>query len=85
MQEGAQDYVVKGERDGAAARAELERSFVRMGVDHIDMIQLHNLVEEDEWRQAFSPARCIRTGTVRASFSRCAMKGRAASSALVAA
>lgn len=41
-----------GERDGAAARAELERSLERMGVDSVDLIQLHNLVEEDEWSQA---------------------------------
>lgn len=44
-----------GERGGAAARAELERSFERMGVDHIDLIQLHNLVEPDEWDAAFAP------------------------------
>ena len=44
-----------GERDGAAARAELERSLERMGVDHVDLVQLHNLVEEDEWRTAFRP------------------------------
>lgn len=44
-----------GERDGSAARAELERSFERMGVDHIDMIQLHNLVEPDEWERVFAP------------------------------
>lgn len=44
-----------GERDGAAARAELERSLQRMGVDHIDLIQLHNLVEPDEWETAFAP------------------------------
>lgn len=44
-----------GSRDGDAARAELERSLVRLGVDHVDLIQLHNLVEEDEWRTAFSP------------------------------
>lgn len=43
-----------GERDGAAARAELERSFERMGVDHVDLIQLHNLVEPDEWQTAFA-------------------------------
>ena len=41
-----------GERDGAAARAELERSLERMGVDHVDLIQLHNLVEPDEWEVA---------------------------------
>ncbi len=44
-----------GERNGAAARAELERSLQRMDVDHVDMIQLHNLVEPDEWETAFGP------------------------------
>ncbi len=43
-----------GERDGSAARAELERSLVRMGVDSVEMIQLHNLVEPDEWDAAFA-------------------------------
>ncbi len=41
-----------GDREGPAARASLERSLERMGVDSVDMIQLHNLVEEDEWRTA---------------------------------
>jgi len=41
-----------GERTGDGARAELERSLERMAVDHVDMIQLHNLVEEDEWEVA---------------------------------
>ncbi len=44
-----------GERSGGAARAELERSLQRMDVDHVDMIQLHNLVEPDEWETAFAP------------------------------
>ena len=35
------------------ARAELERSLERMGVDTVDLIQLHSLVEEDEWQTAF--------------------------------
>lgn len=48
-----------GERDGAAARAELERSFERMGVEHIDLIQLHNLVAEDEWDRAFAPGGAV--------------------------
>ena len=43
-----------GERAGAAARAELERSLERMGVDRVDLIQLHNLVEPDEWDVAFA-------------------------------
>ena len=38
-----------GERTGDAARRELEASLVRMGVDSVDLIQLHNLVETDEW------------------------------------
>jgi aryl-alcohol dehydrogenase-like predicted oxidoreductase len=41
-----------GDRDGPAARASLERSLERMGVDYVDLIQLHNLVEEDEWEVA---------------------------------
>jgi len=43
-----------GERTGSAARAELEKSFVRMGVEEVDLIQLHNLVDPDEWEQAFA-------------------------------
>jgi aryl-alcohol dehydrogenase-like predicted oxidoreductase len=43
-----------GERRGDAARAELERSLERMAVDHVDLIQLHNLVEQDEWDAAFA-------------------------------
>lgn len=44
-----------GERSGDAARAGLEDSLRRMDVDRIDLIQLHNLVEPDEWEQAFAP------------------------------
>ena len=44
-----------GERRGDRARAELERSLQRMNVDHVDLIQLHNLVEEDEWEVAHGP------------------------------
>lgn len=43
-----------GERAGGAARAELERSLDRLGVDSVDLIQLHNLVEPDEWDVAFA-------------------------------
>ena len=42
-----------GEREGGTARAQFERSLERMGVDHVDLIQLHNLVEPDEWEVAF--------------------------------
>jgi aryl-alcohol dehydrogenase-like predicted oxidoreductase len=48
-----------GERSGPAARAELERSLQRMGVDHVDLIQLHNLVEPDEWDTAFAPGGAV--------------------------
>lgn len=44
-----------GERDGAAARAELELSLTRLGVDSVDLIQLHNLVEDSDWEQAHAP------------------------------
>ena len=44
-----------GERNGDAARGELERSLSRLGVDHVDLIQLHNLVEEEEWAEAHAP------------------------------
>jgi aryl-alcohol dehydrogenase-like predicted oxidoreductase len=41
-----------GEREGPAARASLERSLERMGVDRVDAIQLHNLTDEAGWRTA---------------------------------
>jgi aryl-alcohol dehydrogenase-like predicted oxidoreductase len=39
-------------RDGDGARASLEKSLERMGVDHVDLIQLHNLVDVIEWEFA---------------------------------
>jgi aryl-alcohol dehydrogenase-like predicted oxidoreductase len=42
-------------RDAAGARASLERSRERLGTDVIDLIQLHNLVEEPDWETAFAP------------------------------
>jgi aryl-alcohol dehydrogenase-like predicted oxidoreductase len=42
-------------REGDAARRGLEGSLTRMGVDHVDLIQLHNLVEEDEWDVVHEP------------------------------
>jgi len=48
-----------GERTGAGARRELERSLARLGVDHVDMIQLHNLVEPDEWDIAHGPGGAV--------------------------
>lgn len=48
-----------GDRDGAGARRSLERSLERMGVEHVDLIQLHNLVEPDEWERAFAPGGAV--------------------------
>ncbi len=42
-------------RTGDAARAQLELSLQRLGVDHVDLIQLHNLVEPQEWEIAHAP------------------------------
>jgi aryl-alcohol dehydrogenase-like predicted oxidoreductase len=44
-----------GQRDADGARRSLERSLERLGVDSVDLIQLHNLVEDDEWELALSP------------------------------
>ncbi|MFZ1117293.1 MAG: aldo/keto reductase, partial [Propionibacteriaceae bacterium] len=44
-----------GERTRAEAYNEIQRSLERLRTDRIDLIQLHNLVDEDEWRTAFSP------------------------------
>jgi aryl-alcohol dehydrogenase-like predicted oxidoreductase len=44
-----------GERTYAAAREQIRRSLDRLGVDHVDSIQLHNLVDVIEWDIALSP------------------------------
>jgi aryl-alcohol dehydrogenase-like predicted oxidoreductase len=44
-----------GERTRAEAYNEIQRSLERLRTDQIDLIQLHNLVDEDGWRTAFSP------------------------------
>ncbi|GAC1510467.1 MAG: aldo/keto reductase [Candidatus Dormibacteraceae bacterium] len=48
-----------GERTKAKARAELDRSLERLGVDHVDLWQLHNLVDPIEWDTALSPGGAI--------------------------
>ena len=47
------------QRSGDAARASLERSLTRLGVDSVDLIQLHNLVEPDEWEIAHGPGGAV--------------------------
>lgn len=48
-----------GDRSGDAARESLERSLDRLGVDSVDLIQLHNLVEPDEWQTAHGPGGAV--------------------------
>jgi len=43
-----------GERTYAAAREQIRRSLDRLGVDHVDSIQLHNLCDVIEWDIALS-------------------------------
>jgi aryl-alcohol dehydrogenase-like predicted oxidoreductase len=44
-----------GERTARGAREELHRSLERMGVDHVDLWQLHNLADPIDWDTALSP------------------------------
>jgi len=48
-----------GERTGNGARRQLEQSLNRLGVDQVDLIQLHNLVEPDEWETAHAPGGAV--------------------------
>lgn len=43
-----------GERTAEAAYAEICQSLERMRTDHVDLLQLHNLVDEAEWQQAYA-------------------------------
>jgi aryl-alcohol dehydrogenase-like predicted oxidoreductase len=44
-----------GDRTYQGARDSVHRSLERLGVDQIDLIQMHNLVAEPEWQTAFGP------------------------------
>ena len=44
-----------GERTYTGARDEFHRSLERLHVDRVDLIQLHNLVEPQEWETALGP------------------------------
>ena len=46
-------------RTKAKARDELQRSLERLGVDHVDLWQLHNLADPIEWDTALSPGGVI--------------------------
>jgi len=44
-----------GKRDEKGAKEELKRSLDRLGVDHVDLWQLHSLADPIEWDVALSP------------------------------
>lgn len=48
-----------GKRRAEEAREELHRSLDRLGVDHVDLWQLHNLSDPIEWDNALSPGGAI--------------------------
>ena len=57
LQDHRQDVFLatkSGERRRDAARAQLEASLTRMGVDSIDLWQFHNLVDPGDWDTALS-------------------------------
>src|SRR5512144_1352754 len=43
------------ERTARGGREDLHRSLDRMGIDHVDLWQLHNLTDPIEWDVALSP------------------------------
>jgi aryl-alcohol dehydrogenase-like predicted oxidoreductase len=49
-----------GKRTYAEARDEIRLSLGRLGTDHVDLIQLHNLVDESEWQTAMGPDGALR-------------------------
>ncbi len=42
-------------RDEKGAREEIQRSLDRLGVDHVDLWQIHSIADPIEWDQALSP------------------------------
>jgi aryl-alcohol dehydrogenase-like predicted oxidoreductase len=44
-----------GDRTAEGARASIARSLERLQVEQLDIIQLHNLVDEEGWRTAMGP------------------------------
>lgn len=49
-----------GKRTYREAREEIRLSLERLGTDHVDLIQLHNLVDQSEWDTAFAPDGALR-------------------------
>src|SRR5207244_3581792 len=62
LQRHRQDFFVATktqQRKAPEAREELHRSLDRLGVDHVDLWQLHNLSDPIEWDTALSPGGAI--------------------------
>jgi len=58
MREHRKDFFLAtktGDRTYDAARDSVHRSLERLRVDQIDLIQMHNLVDEAEWQTALGP------------------------------
>lgn len=49
-----------GERTYQGARDQIRRSLERLRVDQVDLIQLHNLAQPDEWEVAMGPDGALR-------------------------
>src|SRR3981081_2607216 len=49
-----------GERTYAGARDQIRASLRRLGVGHLDLIQLHNLVDPVDWETALGPDGALR-------------------------
>jgi aryl-alcohol dehydrogenase-like predicted oxidoreductase len=49
-----------GKRSYTEARDEIHASLRRLGVDHVDLIQLHNLVDQHEWDVAMGDGGALR-------------------------
>jgi len=54
-----------GERTAEAAYTEICRSLDRLRTDHVDLLQLHNLVDEVDWQTAYGRGGAL-AGAVRA-------------------
>lgn len=44
-----------GDRNGAEARASIERSLERMQIEQLDLIQFHNLAQDPDWDTVMGP------------------------------
>ena len=59
-------------RNYAKASEEIHRSLAHLGVAQIDLIQLHNLVDENEWQTAFGKGGVLEAVVKARDAGRCA-------------